>query len=112
MKANSKGKKQFETKLANNIKNDSKSFYAYVRSKERNKVKVGPLKDNAGNIISEDKITADIFNDYFTRVVNFEGTANIPIPDQIFIGNKSESLSEIIIDESVVYNKLSKININ
>ena len=43
----------FEKNLANNIKRDSKSFYAYVRSKQRNKVKVGPLKDSTGRIISD-----------------------------------------------------------
>ena len=37
-------------KLACNIKNDSKSFYAYVRSKQNVKDKVGPLEDSAGNI--------------------------------------------------------------
>jgi hypothetical protein len=41
----------FEEKLANNIKNDSKSFFAYVRSKQRTKVTVGPLKDQCGEII-------------------------------------------------------------
>ena len=40
-------------KLAQNIKSDSKSFYAYVRSKQNVRDKVGPLKDNAGNIITQ-----------------------------------------------------------
>ena len=31
---------------------DSKSFYAYVRSKQNVRDKVGPLEDNAGNIIT------------------------------------------------------------
>ena len=35
-----------------NIKNDSKSFYAYVRSKQNVQDKVGSLEDSAGNIIS------------------------------------------------------------
>ena len=30
-----KSKRTFEKKLAGNIKNDSKSFYAYVRSKQK-----------------------------------------------------------------------------
>ena len=103
--ANRNAKKQFETKLANNVKNDSKSFFAYVRSNERNKVKVGPLKDNLGNIITDNKVTADIFNDYFASVFTREDTNNIPVPDQIFVGSKSEYLSDISIDEHVVYIK-------
>ena len=33
-----------------NIKSDSKSFYAYVRSKQNVRDKVGPLEDNGGRI--------------------------------------------------------------
>ena len=45
-------KRSYEQKLACNIKNDSKSFYAYVRSKQNEQDKVGPLEDSAGNIVS------------------------------------------------------------
>ena len=48
-----KCKRNFEHKLAQNIKSDSKSFYAYVRSKQNVRDKVGPLEDNAGNIITQ-----------------------------------------------------------
>ena len=47
-----KSKRNFEHKLAENIKSDSKSFYAYVRSKQTVRDKVGQLEDNAGNIIT------------------------------------------------------------
>ena len=43
-------KRSYEQKLACNIKNDSKSFYAYVRSKQSVQNKVAPLEDSAGNI--------------------------------------------------------------
>jgi len=36
-------KSKFESKLAANIKNDTKSFYAYVNSRSKTKDKVGPL---------------------------------------------------------------------
>ena len=48
-----KCKRHFEHKLAQNIKSDSKSFCAYVRSKQNVRDKVGPLEDNAGNIITK-----------------------------------------------------------
>ena len=44
-----KSKRNFEHKLAQNIKSDSKSFYAYVRSKQNVRDKVGLLEDNFGN---------------------------------------------------------------
>ena len=112
VKANRDAKKQYETKLANNIKNDSKSFFAYVRSTERNKVTVGPLKDNVGNIITDDKITADIFNDYFASVFTIEDANSIPVPEQFFTGDICDYLSDICIDENVIYRKLSDIKVN
>ena len=38
-------KRSYEQKLTCNIKNDGKSFYAYVRSKQNVPGKVGPLED-------------------------------------------------------------------
>ena len=48
-----KSKRNVEHKLAQNIKSDSKSFYAYVRNKQNVRDKVGPLEDNFGNIITQ-----------------------------------------------------------
>ena len=47
-------KRNVELKLAQQIKSDSKSFYAYVnvRSKQNVRDKVGPLEDNAMDIIT------------------------------------------------------------
>ena len=58
----------FEHKLAQHIKSDSKSFYAYVRSKQNVRDKVGPLKDNAGNIITEGCLMAEELNMHFSTV--------------------------------------------
>ena len=46
-------KRNYEKNLACNIRNESKSFYAYIRSKQNVRDKVGPLEDSAGNIISQ-----------------------------------------------------------
>lgn len=111
IKINDKAKRDFEHKLADNIKSDCKSFFAYARSKERNKVKAGPLKDSEGNVVTNNKSTADIFNDYFASVFTTEDTSFMPTPDQIFNGSQMESLSDVDIVNEVVYNRLSKLNI-
>jgi len=49
-----KAKFNFEKKLAENIK-DSKSFFAYVRGRSRAMRKLGPLTDNAGNLVESSK---------------------------------------------------------
>ena len=48
-----KAKRHVELKLAQNIKSDSKSLYAYVRSNQNVRDKVGPLEDNVGNKITQ-----------------------------------------------------------
>ena len=61
-------KRTFEKNLAGNIKNYSKSFYAYVRSKQNVRDKIEPLENNRGNIISEGFQMAEVLNEYFSSV--------------------------------------------
>ena len=63
-----KSKRNFEHKLAENIKSDSKSFYTFVRSKQTVRDKVGPLEDNAGNIITQGFLMAEELNMHFSSV--------------------------------------------
>ena len=65
--AKKKSKRNFEHKLVkNNIKSDSKSFYAYVRSKQKVRDRVGPLEDNVGNIITQGVLKAEELNMHFS----------------------------------------------
>ena len=74
-----KSKRNFEHKLAQNIKSDSKSFYAYVRSKQNVRDKVGPLVDNAGNKITQEFLMAEELNMHFSSVFTREDTSSIPV---------------------------------
>ena len=75
-----KSKRNFEHKLSQNIKSDSKSFYAYVRSKQNLRDKGGPLEDNAGNIITEGVLMAEELNMHFSSVFTREETSSLPVP--------------------------------
>ena len=79
-----KSKRNFEHKLAQNIKSDSKSLYAYVRSKQNVRDKVGPLVDNAGNIITQGFLMAEELNMHFSSVFTREDTSSIPVPETKF----------------------------
>ena len=59
MRQQMKFRRYVEHKLAQHIKSDSKSFYAYVRSKQNVRDKVGPLEDNTGNIITQGFLKAE-----------------------------------------------------
>ena len=52
----------YEQKLACNIKNYSKRFYAYIRSKQNVSDKVGALEDSAGNIYYKVFLMAEDLN--------------------------------------------------
>ena len=81
-----KAKRNFEHKLAQNIKSDSKSFYAYARSKQNVRDKVGPLEDNAGNIITQGCLLAEELNVPFSSVFTREDTSSLPVPETKFNG--------------------------
>ena len=59
-----KARKVFEEKLAQDVKDNPKSFYRYVHSRMKSKDKVGPLKDSVGNVIDDDKGMCDMLNDF------------------------------------------------
>jgi len=112
VKENKIAKKNFEERLVNNIKKDSKSFYAYASSKKRTNNKVGPLEDNSGKILNDNKLNADLLNKYFSSVFTKENMQSIPSPLQTFNANSDQILDKLSITEEIVFVKLSKINVN
>ena len=69
-----KSNRNFEHTLAQHIKSDSKSFYAYVRSKQNVRDKVGPLEDNVGNKITQGFLMAEELNLHLRSVFTREDT--------------------------------------
>jgi hypothetical protein len=110
---NNRAKKCFEERLADNIKEDAKSFFAYVKSKKRSKVAVGPLKDDRGNVVSDDKETAKIMNSYFASVFTVEDIQNIPEPVDFFESYSDiQKLKYFQITEDEVKSKLNNLKVN
>ena len=81
-----KSKRTFEKKLPGNIINESKSLYAYVRSKQKVRDKVGPLENNRGNIISDGFQMAEVLNEYFSTVFTIKDISSLPVPLTKFEG--------------------------
>ena len=81
-----KSKGTFEKKLEGNVINESKSFYAYLRSKQKVRYKVGPLEDNSGNVISDGFQMAEVLNEYFSSVFTTEDISSFPVPFTNFEG--------------------------
>ena len=99
-------------KLAGNIKNDSKSFYAYVRSKQKVRDMVGPLENNRGNIISDGFQMAEVLNEYFSSVFTIEDISTLPVPFTKFEGSKSEHLGQLFVTPEMIAKKIKKMKDN
>ena len=63
-----RAKRLYENKIANNIKTDQKLYYRYARSKMDVKDGIGPLTDEDGNVIIDNKDMAQVLDQYFTTV--------------------------------------------
>jgi len=85
-KAVRSAKRNFEHKIANNIKNDSKSCFIYVRSKTRVKTTVGSLRDDNDVLITSDPKMDELLNDYFASVFTKEKSNNLPAVKLMFSG--------------------------
>ena len=105
-------KRSYEQKLACNIKNYSKSFYAYVRSKQNVQDKVGPLEDSAGNIISQGFLMAEDLNGYFSSVFTKEDISSLPVADAKFQGAKSDYLGPLVVTPELVAKKIKAMKDN
>ena len=97
-----KSKRNFEHKLAQHIKSDSKSFYAYVRSKQNIRDKVGPLEDNVVNIITQVFLMAEELKLHFSSVFTREDTSSLPVPETKFSGPEGERLGQLVVTPEVV----------
>ena len=67
-----------------NKTHDSKSCYAYVRSKQKVQDKVGPLEGSDGNVIAEGFLMAENRNEYISSVYTREDISAFTITrDQV-----------------------------
>ena len=107
-----KSKRTFEKKLAGNIKNYSKSLYAYVRSKQKVRDKVGPLENYSENIISDVFQMAEVLNEYFSSVFTTEDISSLPVPFTKFEGSKSDHLGQLFVTPEMIAKKIKKMKDN
>jgi len=105
-------KRDFERKIAKNIKKDSKSFFKYARSKTRVKTTVGPLLDANDVLVGDDKEMGELLNTFFASVFTKEGQDNLPAAKKCFHGGDNERLCTFTISPEMVKAKLAKLKMN
>ena len=105
-------KRNYEQKLACNIKNYSKGLYAYVRSKQNVQDKVGPLEDSAGNIILQGFLMAEDLKGYFSSVFTKEDISSLPVANAKFQEAKSDYLGRLVVTPEMVAKKIKAMKDN
>ena len=55
-------------KLVANISKDSKTFFGYVRSKIGVRDRIGPLRDEQGKSVDDDRTMGEMLNKFFSSV--------------------------------------------
>ena len=103
-----RSKEKLERKLAQNIKSDTKSFFAYVRTKD----KLAPLVDRYGELSLDDRKNSNILNTFFGSMFTKENIESMTKPRQQFDERKGSKLTDIEIEPHIVEKKLSNLKLN
>ncbi len=96
-------------RLADNIKEDPKSFYAYVQSKSKARVGIGPLKDDRGKVVDDVAEMTELLNNYFASVFTVE---NEGVPEAKDCNGNEEILENIEINEERVSQAIKIMKLN
>ena len=108
-----KSKRNFEHKLAQNIKSDSKSFYAFVRSRPNVRDKVGPLEDNFGNRVTQGFLMAEELNMHFSSVFTRKILVRYLYQKQSSRDQREgERLGQLVVTPEVVASKINNMKEN
>ena len=102
-------KRNYEINVANNAKNDPKKFYKYINNKKHLKSGIGPLANDNGETISDNKQMADTFNEYFSSV--FTSTKDNCANNNNLI-KSNHKLPDLKVTEKQVLKKIEKMKIN
>jgi Reverse transcriptase (RNA-dependent DNA polymerase)/Endonuclease-reverse transcriptase len=98
-------KRKMENKLAFENNGNSKPFFAYLKSKLKSRVPVGPLKDSNGRPVTDKEDMAKLLNGYFSTVFTDEDVNDIPDT----AARTDSVLENVEITEEKVKTKIMKI---
>ena len=100
-----KARTEFETRIANNIKENPKELYSYVNNKTTVRSEIAVLKNRDGELAILPHEKAEMLNTFFASVFTKEDTGNIPEPEPKVL---QSILSTIIVTEQMVRDRLKE----
>ena len=102
------GKRQFEMKLASEIKSCPKRFYSYVTNKNAKDNNVGPIQTDRG-LLTNNLDIANELNSYFSSVLTIENLSNMPsVTTNVTAECNTLEVSELIVLKELESLKTSK----
>ena len=96
---------EFERDIAGKVKQDPKQFWKYANSRLKTKARIGDLKDEDGNVATENKEKAEILNRYLSSVFTRENLGTVPPPTAY----NGPLLDDICVSEEDVRIRLSRL---
>ena len=99
-------RKRYEKRIAESVKENPKSFWAYVNSKTKMRSGISDLKDENSIMRSSDDDKSNILNDFFTAVFTREGDSVI----KDVTPKTLDSLHDIDVDKDKVKKILLGLN--
>ena len=105
-----KCKVNYEKKITQCLKSNSKPFYAYLRNKRALKSCVSSLEQPDGSITKNNFETAEVLADAFASV--FVKEPNGPLSQECFNNDQEFVIDDIEMTVNDVYRELSKVNVS
>ena len=108
-KATIYAKKNYERNIAQNIQENLKNFWSYVRSKTKARTGVADLKDKDGHTASTDIEKANLLNNFFASVFTKENTHQLPVFDLKYQGTP---ITQVVATRDKILKELKNLNIS
>ena len=94
-------KRRYEENIAAESKNNAKLFFRYINNKKNIRSGIGPLKDNAGTLVTNDQSIASMLNSYFSSVFNSTTEAEHMITNDIVTNDESNDTLATTLEHSL-----------
>lgn len=102
-------KLNFEHKLADNIRTDKKSFFAYARNAQRSKPAIGPLINQGGDLVSDVGDVVEVLNEHYATVFTVDDPNNATQPELVFNTEEAAPLNDLTVDSETISKILHKL---
>jgi len=104
-----KAKREVEAKLAKHIKDDKKSFFAYVRSKTKTKSRIRTLISGNETIVEDKSEMVQEFNKFFSSTFTEENQSTIPPSEDMFANRSDQTLDDVDLTPESIRKKLASL---